>query len=132
MALAISVTSALVGLGFRIMDSSICVAVITCFPCSSAIFIIFFCSAGTSSNGISTPISPLATIIPSDTERISSKFCIPCIFSILAITFIALLFSSRIFLSSRISSLHLTKEAAMKSYPSPQPKTISALSESLI
>ena len=41
------VTSALVGLGFFIMDSNIWVAVITCFPCSSANFIIFFCNTGT-------------------------------------------------------------------------------------
>ena len=82
-ALATSLTSALVGLGFNIIDSNICVAVITGFPALAHLDINSFCLTGTSSIGISTPKSPLATIIPSDTSKILSKLFIPSLFSIL-------------------------------------------------
>ena len=122
---------------------SICVAVMTYFPCSSAIFIIFFCNTGTSSKGISTPISPLATIMPSDTDSISSKFWIAAgMYPVEAVKTMAKIaersekdidYTSRMkILNSRISSLHLAKEAAIKSYPISQPKIISSLSVSLM
>ena len=71
-ALATSFVSARVGLGFLIMESNICVAVITVLPTMLHFFIISFCTIGTASVSISTPKSPLATIIPSETSIISS------------------------------------------------------------
>ena len=76
-AFATSPASALVGLGFLIIESSICVAVITGFPALLHFLIIIFCINGTSSAGISTPRSPLATIIASLNSRISSKLSTP-------------------------------------------------------
>ena len=84
-ALATSVVSALVGLGLRIIESSICVAVITGLPALFAFLISSFCTIGTSSVGISTPKSPLATMIASATSMISSMLLTPSRFSILAI-----------------------------------------------
>ena len=87
-AFATSLTSALVGLGLLIIDSSIWVAVITGFPCLYVFLINSFWNIGTSSIGISTPKSPLATIIPSDTSSILSKLSIPSLFSIFEIILI--------------------------------------------
>ena len=61
-AFATSDASARVGSGAWIIDSSICVAVITGLPRSSARRMIRFCSSGTSAAPISTPRSPRATI----------------------------------------------------------------------
>ncbi len=72
-ALATSEASARVGLGFSIIDSSICVAVITGFPILLHSLIIFFCKIGISSGGYSTPRSPLATMRPSALLSISFK-----------------------------------------------------------
>ena len=44
------------------MESSICVAVMTCLPASYALLMIIFWITGMSSTGSSTPISPLATM----------------------------------------------------------------------
>jgi len=60
MALATSEASARVGRGFSVMDSSICVAVITGRRNSRARLIIVFCTTGTRSGFISTPRSPRA------------------------------------------------------------------------
>ena len=94
---------------------------------------ISFWITGTSSRGISTPMSPRAIIIPSATSIILSILSTPCWFSIFAI-----MFKSRPPLSSRIlrisstSSAVLVKEAAIKSNSSWIPKRISSLSFWLI
>jgi hypothetical protein len=64
-ALATSLASARVGRGFSIMDSSICVAVITGRPYRLASWMIRFCAIGTCSKGSSTPRSPRATMTAS-------------------------------------------------------------------
>ena len=76
-------------------------------------------------------MSPLATMIPSATAMISSRFSIPSAFSILAITLIAEPSASSISLISRIQSAVRTKEAAIKSKPCLIPKRISSLSFSV-
>ena len=85
-ALATSEASARVGRGFSVMDSSICVAVITGRRSSLARAIIVFCTTGTRSGFISTPRSPRATITPSAASRIASRFSIASGFSSFAIT----------------------------------------------
>jgi hypothetical protein len=66
MAFATSLASARVGRGLLIIDSSICVAVMTGRPSRLASEMMRFCASGTSSNGSSTPRSPRATITASD------------------------------------------------------------------
>ena len=85
-AFATSDASARVGSGAWIIDSSICVAVITGLPRSSARRMIRFCSSGTSAAPISTPRSPRATMTPSASRRMSSRTATASAFSILAIT----------------------------------------------
>ncbi|BAA29660.1 181aa long hypothetical protein [Pyrococcus horikoshii OT3] len=85
-ALATSVTSALVGTFSIVMETSIWVAVITGFPSMLAFLINLFWRIGSCSIGISTPRSPLAIIIPSAAFRISLKFLTASGLSILAIT----------------------------------------------
>ena len=82
-ALATSETSARVGRGLRIMESSIWVAVMTGLPAMVVALIIFFWRMGTSWAGISTPRSPRATITPSDTSMMASRLSTPSRFSIL-------------------------------------------------
>ena len=130
-ALATSVTSALVGLGLRIMESSIWVAVITILQASLHLRIIFFWMWGTFSAGISTPMSPLATMMPSAASMMASRFSMPSAFSIFAITFILEPCSSSMALISLIQSAVRTKDAAMKSKPCLIPKRISSLSLSV-
>ena len=62
MAVATSETSARVGTGELIIDSSICVATTTGLPVAWPSRVIIFCTPGTFSSGISTPRSPRATI----------------------------------------------------------------------
>ena len=132
MALATSVVSALVGLGFFIMESNICVAVMTCFPALYTFFIIIFWITGTSSHGISTPMSPRAIIIPSETSIIESMLSTPSPFSILAIMLIFQPpFSSKSRRISNTSSAERTKDAATKSISSWIPNKMSCLSFSL-
>ena len=88
-AFATSFASALVGRGFLIIESSIWVAVMTTFPFSLHFLIMFFCAIGTFSVSISTPRSPLATIIPSEASIISSKFSSPSLDSILEMILIS-------------------------------------------
>ena len=85
-AVATSDTSARVGTGLEIIDSSICVATTTGLPARRAARVICFWMPGTFSSGISTPRSPRATIIASVRSMISSSRCTACGFSILAIT----------------------------------------------
>ena len=113
------------------MESNIWVAVITVLHASLHLRMISFWICGTSCAGISTPISPLATIMPSATAMISSKLSIPSAFSILAMTLMAEPSESSIDLISRIQSAVRTKEAAIKSKPCLMPKRISSLSFSV-
>ena len=83
-AFATSLASARVGRGFWIIDSSICVAVITGRPSCPARRMIRFCTSGTSSKGSSTPRSPRATITASAERRISSMYVRAVSFSIFA------------------------------------------------
>ena len=113
-AFATSLTSALVGLGLCVIDSSICVAVITGLPVLLHNLINLFCTTGTSSIGISTPISPRATIIPSESSSISSIFSTPSWLSIFEIIFISCPpLSSNNFLICLTSSGLLINEAKM-------------------
>ena len=65
-AVATSETSARVGTGLVIIDSSICVATTTGLPARRAARVICFWIPGTFSSGISTPRSPRATISASE------------------------------------------------------------------
>ncbi len=85
-ACAASVTSARVGRGDDRIDSRTWVATVTGTARSRAAVISRFCTAGMTSRGISIPRSPLATIRPSDTSRISSSRSTASGFSILAIS----------------------------------------------
>ena len=115
-AFATSESSALVGRGLWIIDSSISVAVITRLPRRRHLLIRYFCTDGTSMAGISTPRSPRAIIIPSAISQISSMFSTPERFSILAmISISAPPFSSRKRRISATSFFRDTKEAATKS-----------------
>ena len=114
MAVATSDTSARVGEGETIIDSSICVATTTGLPMRRAVDTIFFCSGGTCSGGNSTPKSPRATITPSASSRISSNRPMAAGFSILA-SKAALLPMS--FLPSATSSGRCTKDIAIQSTP---------------
>mmetsp|Transcript_515 Transcript_515/g.1421 ORF Transcript_515/g.1421 Transcript_515/m.1421 type:complete len:221 (+) Transcript_515:2277-2939(+) len=115
-ALATSVISARVGLKLSIMDSSIWVAQITKRPAMLARVTMYFCARVTFSGGISMPRSPRATITPSVTSKISSKFFSPSWFSILEMifTFCPPASSSTRRMNST-SSLLCTKLAATKS-----------------
>ena len=87
-ALATSDASARVGRGAWIMDSSICVAVITGLPWRLDSRMICFCISGTSSNGSSTPRSPRATMIASEASRMPQRFLSAVSFSIFAISLV--------------------------------------------
>ena len=84
-ALATSLTSARVGTGFVIIDSIICVAVMTTLSNSRAILIMRFCNAGTAALPTSTARSPRATMMPSLANKISCNLGIASARSILAI-----------------------------------------------
>ena len=109
MAVATSDTSARVGTGLLIIDSSIWVATTTGLPARRAARVMNFWMPGTRSSGISTPRSPRATISASVMSRISSSRVTACGFSILAIT------AARprvIFLASAMSSGRWMNESA--------------------
>ena len=72
-AVATSETSARVGTGEMIIDSSICVATTTGLPVARPMRVICFCTPGTFSSGISTPRSPRATISASARSMISDS-----------------------------------------------------------
>ena len=82
-ALATSLTSARVGRGLDVIDSSICVAQMTGLPARLHFAIIAFCARKTFSAGISMLRSPRATMTPSVSARIASKLRTPSWFSIL-------------------------------------------------
>ena len=85
-ALATSVISARAGHGLVIIDSSICVAVMTNLPASWHLLTIIFCASATFSGGISIARSPRATMMPSASAKIASKLTIPASDSILQTT----------------------------------------------
>ncbi len=112
-AFATSDASALVGLVCCVIDSSIWVAVITTFPFMLARSISIFWMTGTCSVAISTPRSPLATIIPSTTSMISSMLSRALGFSIFAMIggrFTLFFLAQSVTL--KISSACLTNETA--------------------
>ena len=85
-ALATSLTSARVGTGLTIIDSIICVAVMTTLSISRAMRIMRFCSAGTAALPTSMARSPRATMMPSLACRMLSSTGIASLRSILAIS----------------------------------------------
>ncbi len=117
-AFATSEASARVGSGAWIIDSSICVAVITGFPRSRARRMIRFCSSGTSAAPISTPRSPRATMTASACWRMSSSTATASAFSIFAITCAVEPEASIRVFSAWTSEAVRTKERATKSQPS--------------
>ena len=72
-----SVTSALVGVGFSIIDSSKCVATIDLVPHLAHAYIIFRWIFGKSVRLVSIPKSPLATITPHAELQMSSMLSSP-------------------------------------------------------
>ena len=115
------------------MESSICVAVITTLPAAITFLIIIFWMIGTSSSGISTPMSPRATMIPSQASMIESMLSTPWEFSILAMIRISSPpFAFKNAFISLISSAVLVKEAATKSTSCLIPNKRSSLSFSLM
>mmetsp|Transcript_17482 Transcript_17482/g.51109 ORF Transcript_17482/g.51109 Transcript_17482/m.51109 type:complete len:240 (-) Transcript_17482:741-1460(-) len=112
-AVKMSEHSARVGAGLSIMDSSICVATITGFPWSRHSSIMSFWSMGTSSGNISTPRSPRATMMPSQTSTMDSRLSIASGFSILAKTLAG--WSPMSFRSCSMSSFCWTKDSATQS-----------------
>ena len=68
------------------MLSSICVATMTGLPASLHLRTMRFWMTSSSANGISTPRSPRATMMPSLAARISSKLSTPSCDSILEMT----------------------------------------------
>ena len=83
---ATSETSARVGRGALIIDSSIWVATMTGLARSLASLIACVWMAGTCSRGSSTPRSPRATMIPSNASTMSGRTATASGFSILAIS----------------------------------------------
>mmetsp|Transcript_19717 Transcript_19717/g.52329 ORF Transcript_19717/g.52329 Transcript_19717/m.52329 type:complete len:268 (+) Transcript_19717:419-1222(+) len=132
-AFATSLHSARVGVGHEIMDSIICVATMTGLPSLRAFMIMSFWWKGTSSGGVSTPRSPLATMAPSDSCRILSRSSSACGFSIFAKILGA--FPSQRRMSSRsstMSSWRCTKDSPTQSMSCPQMKLRSFLSFSVM
>src|SRR5580765_1766520 len=127
-AFATSLASARVGSGECTMVSSICVAVITGFPRSSALRMIRFWRSGTSAGPISTPRSPRATITASVSARMSSRTSIASDFSIFAITCACEPACSSSARRSRTSAGERTKESATKSTPVSTAHSMSARS----
>mmetsp|Transcript_32592 Transcript_32592/g.103865 ORF Transcript_32592/g.103865 Transcript_32592/m.103865 type:complete len:230 (-) Transcript_32592:752-1441(-) len=128
-ALATSDTSARVGRGELVMDSSICVAHTTGLPTMLHLWMMRFCAVTTFSGGISIPRSPRATMTPSVARRMSSKLSRPSWFSIFEMILqLGAPASSRILRISNTCSALRTKEAKMKSTPSSAPSRRSALS----
>ncbi len=117
-AVATSETSARVGTGAVIIDSSICVATTTGLPARRAALVICFWMPGTFSSGISTPRSPRATISASEYSMIAARRSTACGFSILAITPAR---PRAIFLTSARSSGRWMKDSAIQSAPALRP-----------
>src|SRR6056297_526352 len=125
MAVATSETSARVGMGDSIIDSSICVATITGLAAARHLRTSRFWMGGTFCTGSSTPRSPRATMIPSETARMSSKHFTAAGFSIFDRMAARPRASVR---ASFTSSARCTKLSASQSTPSPQTNSRSARS----
>eukprot|EP00835_Amoeboradix_gromovi_P005592 NODE_540_length_6936_cov_0.673102.p4 type:complete len:161 gc:universal NODE_540_length_6936_cov_0.673102:4075-3593(-) len=110
------------------MLSNICVAHITGLPTMLHLLIIIFCATKTFSNGISIPRSPRATITPSVALKMSSKFLIPCWFSILEMILMCLPFSANRSLISITSCALRIKDAKIMSTSCSTPKVMSSMS----
>mmetsp|Transcript_454 Transcript_454/g.1093 ORF Transcript_454/g.1093 Transcript_454/m.1093 type:complete len:202 (+) Transcript_454:2609-3214(+) len=130
-ALATSLASARVGRGLWIMDSSISVAVMTNFPAKLQSLIRRFCTEHTRSRGISTPRSPLATMIPSETFIMDRMLFRASWFSILAITCIPFSTTPGISRTCTIPAAALVNEWAMYSILCSTANSISRLSFSV-
>mmetsp|Transcript_9676 Transcript_9676/g.23967 ORF Transcript_9676/g.23967 Transcript_9676/m.23967 type:complete len:290 (+) Transcript_9676:861-1730(+) len=113
-AVATSFTSARVGMGLAIMLSSICVATTTGHPRVRHLSMICRCKMGTSSCISSTPRSPRATMMPSESSMISSSWSTADGFSILAMMATP---SPTISRSSDMSLAFCTKLSATQSTP---------------
>ena len=114
--LATSLTSARDGVRPSIIDSIICVAIITGIRAALALRTKFFWIKGTPSAGTSTPKSPRATIKPLLWSIISSMFSSACGFSIFEIIGISKeLYFLMSFLMASKSSLLRTKDSANQS-----------------
>ena len=113
-ALATSNTSARVGVGAVIIDSIICVAVITTLLALLAASISCFCTATKLASPISTPRSPRATIMPSEASIIPGRnsSVMASARSILAIIWAVLPDCFRSSLVSSTSSFDCTNEMA--------------------
>mmetsp|Transcript_16362 Transcript_16362/g.22549 ORF Transcript_16362/g.22549 Transcript_16362/m.22549 type:complete len:281 (+) Transcript_16362:489-1331(+) len=111
-AVAQSEASARVGVGFSIMLSIIWVAITTGLPSTRQRCTICFWMIGTSQGDISTPRSPLATMMPSDSFTISSRYSIAEGFSSFAMSRSE---SPARALNSSISSGRCTNESATQS-----------------
>ena len=109
-ALATSLASARVGRGLRIIESSICVAVITGLAAAWHLLMIIFCTVGTVSGLVSMPRSPRATMIASDASMMASMLRTASGFSILAITGIARPKAELLWMMD-LSSMHLVRLA---------------------
>mmetsp|Transcript_24424 Transcript_24424/g.37111 ORF Transcript_24424/g.37111 Transcript_24424/m.37111 type:complete len:203 (-) Transcript_24424:298-906(-) len=109
-AFATSQASARVGKGLSSMEASISVAQTMILLVARVFWIIHFWAIQIFSMGISIPRSPRATMMPSATSKISSKFAIPSTFSILAMI---LMLSPQCFRHSLMSSALCTKLRAM-------------------
>ena len=109
------------------------VAVITGLPAAFIMRIKSFCTKGTFSAGISTPMSPRAIIKPSETFKISAKLSIPSCDSILGkiITSSLPASTNKARMSSTSEGLR-TNEAAMYWIPCSKPKRMSSASFSVI
>ena len=97
------------------MLSSICVATITGLPARRHCCTSRFCKGGSWATGSSTPRSPRATIMPSDSSKIASKSSMAAGFSILEIIAARPLMSV---LASITSRARCTNERATQSTPS--------------
>ena len=132
-ALATSVTSARVGIGLSIIDSSRWVATITGLPATTQRRTMSRWATGSSSNSTSTPRSPRATMTPSAASMISSRLSRPSWFSTLAMIRMGRPPpSSMTSRASRTAWALRTNDTARKSMPCSRPKRMSATSCSVI
>src|SRR5258708_9528082 len=112
-ALATSLVSARVGLGFSIILSIIWVATMTGLAALLHFSTSLFCTIGTSSIHISTPRSPRATMMASVAKMMASIFSIASGFSIFALMRAADLYSLMIPLVASTTFAFLTQDRAV-------------------
>ena len=115
--MATSETSARVGRGAEIIDSSIWVATMTGRAFSLARPIARFWTSGTCSSGSSTPRSPRATMIPSNAATISGSAATASGFSIFAMSGSRVPHSVMMSRTASASAGLRTKDSAIMSTP---------------